>query len=134
MSPKRPASLGELELTVLDHLWSEGPGDAKAVHGIVGRPRQITLNTIQSTLKRLRDKGLLLREKVSHAYVYAPRISREAFQQGVLHEIIDLVMDGEPAAMLSAFVGLTERAGPEHLQRLERLVEERLKDRKGEGE
>jgi len=132
MRRTRPPHLGDLELTVLDHLWVAGPGDAKAVHRVIGRPRRITLNTIQSTLKRLHDKELLSREKVSHAYVYAPRVTREVFQRRALHDIVDLMMEGEPDAMLSAFVDLTERAGPEHLRRLEELVEERLVTRREE--
>jgi len=36
-----------------------GDADAKAVHSIIGTQRGITLNTIQSTLERLHDKGLL---------------------------------------------------------------------------
>ena len=67
------------------------------------------------------------REKVSHCYVYAPRVSREEYQQQALSHVVRLLMDGEPEAMVAAFADLTERAGPEHLQRLERLVEERLK-------
>jgi predicted transcriptional regulator len=125
-----PYNLGELELLVLERLWSDGPGDAKAVHRAIGRPRKITVNTIQSTLKRLHDKDLLSREKVSHAYVYAPRVSREAFQRHALHQVVDLVMEGQPEAMVSAFADLTELAGYKHLERLERLVEQRLRDRK----
>jgi len=132
MHPNRPPHLGELEWIVLGHLWSEGPGDAKAVHSVIGRPRKITVNTIQSTLKRLHEKGLLSREKVSHAYRYSPRIGREDFNRRMLHQVVDLVMEGEPESMLAAFVDLTERAGPEHLERLERMVEERMKDHRSE--
>ncbi len=133
MHRTRPLYLGDLEMTVLGQLWCGGPDDAKAVHSVVGRPRGITVNTIQSTLKRLHDKQLLSREKVSHAYVYAASVSREALQRRVLREIVDRLMHGEPNAMLSAFVDLTERAGKEHLQRLEKLVEERLNERSGKG-
>ena len=35
------------------------------------------------------------------------------------------------AAMVAAFVDLTERAGPEHLARLEAMVAERLSSSKG---
>ena len=133
MRSNRPPHLGKLEWTVLGHLWSECPGDAKAVHRVIGRPRKITVNTIQSTLKRLHEKGLLSREKVSHAYLYAPRVNREDFNRRALHQVVDLVMDGEPESMLAAFVDLTERAGSEHLERLARMVEERMKDHRGEG-
>jgi len=56
-------------------LWHGGEGAAKAVHKGLGQARGITLNTIQSTLKRLFEKGLLSRDKVSHAHVYRPRVS-----------------------------------------------------------
>lgn len=129
-----PPHLGDLELTVLGHLWTEGPEDAKAVHLAVGCPRAITLNTIQSTLKRLHEKGFLSREKVSHAYVYAPKIGREEFRRQVLREVVELVMNGESESMLTTFVDLTDRAGPGQLERLERIVEARLKDREDESE
>jgi predicted transcriptional regulator len=59
--------LGELESAVLERLWSAGPEDVKAVHQAVGARRGITLNTVQSTMERLYRKGLLARDKVSHA-------------------------------------------------------------------
>ena len=70
--PVYPPVLGALESSVLDYLWEHGGGTAKTVHAAVGRRRGITVNTVQSTLKRLYDKGLLTRKKVSHAHVYQP--------------------------------------------------------------
>lgn len=126
MPPVRAPFLGELELAVLDHLWTHTSGDAKAVHHAIGRKRRITLNTIQSTLKRLAEKGLLSRTKVSHAHVYAPRVGRDDFNRRVIEGVVAQVMDGAADAMIAAFVDVTERAGAEHLARLERLVAARL--------
>lgn len=109
----------------MDFLWSGGEGEVKAVHKALGRKRGITLNTIQSTLKRLFEKGLLARDKVSYAHVYRPSIDREEFRRGALDKLIGTLMQGEAEAMVSAFVDLTERAGPEHLERLEQLVAQR---------
>lgn len=117
--------LGELETAVMDYLWAGGEGEAKAVHVALGKRRGITNNTIQSTLKRLFDKGLLERDKVSHAHIYRPRLAREEFERGALNEMVGDLMGGRAEAMVSAFVDLAERAGPEHLVRLEELVAER---------
>jgi predicted transcriptional regulator len=106
----------------MEHLWSRGDGDAKSVHAALGRRRGITLNTIQSTLKRLFEKGLLARDKISHAHVYRPSMPREEFQRSALSNLVDGLMQGEADGMVSAFVDLTERAGPEQLARLEALV------------
>lgn len=120
--------LGELELAVLDWLWSSGQGDVKAVHEGLGR--DITPNTVQSTLKRLHEKGFLLREKVSHAFFYSPAQTRAEFHRQALGEVVEELLVGQPDALLAAFVDLTERAGPEHLERLERLVAARRGDQR----
>jgi predicted transcriptional regulator len=124
--------LGDLERAVMEHLWTEGPADAKAVHRAIGRRRGITLNTVQSTLKRLREKGILERRKIRHAYVYETLSDRRTFGCDVLGDVIGELMDGKADAMISAFVDLTERAGEEQLKRLEELVTHRL-GRRGEG-
>ena len=123
--PIRPPMLGELETAVMNHLWSGGEGEAKAVHDALGTRRGITLNTIQSTLKRLFEKGLLERVKVSHAHVYRPHVSREAFHRELLSELVGELIHGQADAFVSAFVDLAERAGPQHLARLEAMVAER---------
>ena len=122
--------LGELELAVMDWLWTQGPGDVKAVHDGIGVARGITSNTVQSTLKRLHEKGFLLREKVSHAFEYAPALSRAAFHQQVLGDVVEGLLEGQPEAVLAAFVDLTARAGPEHLARLEQMVAARRGDQR----
>ena len=93
-APVRPPLLGELESAVMNHLWHGGDGDAKAVHAALGKRRGITLNTIQSTLKRLYEKGLLERDKVSHAHIYRAHVTREEFHRGLLGELVGGLMDG----------------------------------------
>lgn len=126
--PVRPTLLGELETAVMNHLWSGGGGDAKAVHEVLGRSRGITINTIQSTLKRLFEKGILERDKVSHAHVYRARVTREAFHGELIRELVGDLMDGQAEIVVSAFVDLAERAGAEHLERLGSLVAERRRE------
>lgn len=113
----------------MNHLWTGNDGDAKAVHAALGKRRGITLNTIQSTLKRLFEKGLLERDKVSHAHVYRARLSREDFHRDLVGELVGNLMQGHAEVIVSAFVDVAERAGEEHLARLEELVAERLRKR-----
>ncbi len=115
----------------MEFLWDGGEGEAKTVHKTLGKRRGITLNTIQSTLKRLYEKGLLARDKVSHAHVYRPCVGREEFQRGALGKLVGALIGGEGDAMVCAFVDLAERAGPQHLERLEELVRERRRAQRG---
>jgi predicted transcriptional regulator len=114
----------------MGHLWTHDPCDAKAVHVALGESRGITLNTIQSTLKRLYEKELLVRDKISHAHVYRPALTRQEFHRGLLGELVGGLMHRNAEVVVSAFVDLAERAGPEHLARLEALVAERRRKTK----
>lgn len=120
--------LGELELAVMDFLWKHGPGDVRQVHQAIGSRRRITSNTVQSALKRLHDKGLTEREKVSHAYIYRAACSRAAFHTRALGQVVGELSQGEADAVLAAFVDIAERAGAEQLERLETLVAARLNE------
>jgi predicted transcriptional regulator len=122
--PNLPA-LGDLEKAVLDDLWVNASGDAKAVHQRVGLARGISLNTVQSTLERLHRKSLLGREKISHAYVYAPRIKREELMSAMIVELVGSLGKPQSSSMLSAFVDFAVRADQTNLDRLEALIADR---------
>lgn len=131
MRPTPWGLLGELELAVLERMWTDGEGDAKSLHARLGKRRGITLNTVQSAMKRLHEKGLLRRAKVSHAFVYAPALSREDFHREAVSEVVDALLHGEADAMVAAFVGVAERAGDDTLAQLEALIADRRKATRG---
>lgn len=116
------ANLGELEMSVLHHVWENGPTDVKAAYEVLGRPRGITLNTVQSAFKRLWEKNLLSREKQSHAYIYAPAVSRSELTEQMVGTLITQLTGDEFGAAIEAFVNLAERAGDDTLDAMERLI------------
>lgn len=107
------------------HLWECRSADVKAVYRAIGARRAITLNTVQSTMERLYRKNLLCREKVSHAFVYAPAVTREELGASLVERVVQQVLGDSTEPMLSAFVDLTARSGDDALARLEELVAER---------
>lgn len=131
MSGRAP-NLGELEMAALDHLWAAREGDVKSVHIAVGVDRRISQNTVQSALERLFRKGLLSREKVSHAYLYRPAITRSELLARYIGEAIDSISDGSDDRLLAAFVDLVERTDEETLDRLERAIREKRAEAEGD--
>lgn len=119
-------ALGELERAVLNALWTDGPLNPGAVHERVGAQRGISPNTVASALKRLMDKGLLDREKVSHAYVYRPTLCRGELQRRLIVAIADQFPDEGGAGLLAAFVDVAQGQGAESLRQLEAMVADRL--------
>jgi predicted transcriptional regulator len=119
--------LGDLETAVLQQVWAAGPSDVKAVHRALGVQRDTTLHTVQSAMERLFRKGLLTREKVSHAYVYTARHSREELGARVVQDVVARLLRGEAAPVLEAFVDLAARTDEGNLDRLELLIAQRRK-------
>lgn len=114
--------LGELEQAILNHLWKHKEGVVKSVHAVIGRKRNISPNTIQSTLERLRKKELLSREKVSHAYVYRPLVERNELLGQWLNEMVDTFSAGNAEVMISAFADLSKTVSSEDLAKLEEVI------------
>jgi predicted transcriptional regulator len=126
MRPAHSLNLGDLEMQVLEQLWALGSGDVRAVHQAIESSRDIHSNTVQSAMERLYRKGLLTREKTSHAYVYEPQISREDLAARLIEETLGRMSPAEPLPLLAAFVDLSlQRHDLGTLEELERLVAER---------
>jgi len=114
--------LGELEQSVLNYLWKHKEGAVKTVHSAIGKQRRISPNTIQSTLERLRKKGLLSRVKVSYAYVYKPLVERNALLGQWLKEMIDSFSGNNTEIMISAFADLSKTISASDLAKLEEMI------------
>ena len=121
-------NLGELEMAVMEHVWEQGSTDVKVAHRAIGARRAITPNTVQSTLKRLWEKGLLERHKEGHAYVYGARVDRRQLTERLVGELVDQVAGARIDVALEAFVNLADQAGDDTLAALEHLVARRRAD------
>lgn len=117
--------LGDLEIAVLEDIWSFGSSDAKAVHARVKPARSIALNTVQSALERLFRKGILQREKISHAYEYSAGLSRRELICKLVESTVHRVAGTQSDVLLSAFVDLAGQADGDQLKRLEELIARR---------
>jgi predicted transcriptional regulator len=120
--------LGALERLALAYLWSAGEAEVAQVHTAIGIPRGITANTVGSTLERLWRKGLVSRQKVSHAYRYAPALDRHTF---VLRQLVDSV--GGPQALasrgvLAAFLDAVAEVDHAALDALEQLIAQKREE------
>lgn len=124
--PITPLNLGDLEMEVLEQLWRLGSGDVRAVHAAQSKGRDNHPNTVQSALERLFRKGLLDREKLSHAYIYSPRLNREELAARLIDETLGRMNPAKPLPLLAAFVDLSlQNQDLGALEELERLVAER---------
>lgn len=121
-TPSKLPRLGDLELLVLEYLWNSQDADVHETHAAVGKRRGISPNTVGSALERLHKKGLLEREKVSHAYRYRAAIDRETFKARKVVEAAGGLRALGKSGLLAAFVDLVADSDERALAELERLV------------
>ena len=103
-------SLGELETSVLDVLWgSADPLSVRDVGARLKRRPALAYTTVMTVLDRLHDKGFVRRDKSGRAFLYRPRVQREALMAEVdayraqLDRIAAMVAAGDAAALEAVF-------------------------------
>jgi predicted transcriptional regulator len=94
-------------------LWTHGAATVREIHNQLTREVPLAYSSVLITCLRLQEKGLLERRRVTDAddatrprsaYVYAPRMSEEAFTQAALAQQIDPLL-----THYSAFVRAQQR-------------------------
>lgn len=115
-------SLGELETSVLEILWAEPRArSVREVASELKRRPALAYTTVLTVLDRLHDKGFVSREKDGRAFLYRPRIAREALMAE--RAASALGQKGPPPnAVLMAFLDSVESRDPKVLDRLAELI------------
>ena len=126
---------GPLEIRVLEALWRRT--GLQSVRDLQPDFSGVAYTTLMTTLDRLHRKHVLARDKVGRAFVYQPRYTRDELLSGLAGEALEAVFGQrarELRPILSFFVETVSREDRESLAALERLVEERRRAARPEGD
>ena len=108
------ASLGELERSVMDQLWSaEGPLAATTLRDDLGG--DLALTTVHTVLTRLEQKGFVVHDG-GRPRRFRPKASREEHAAELMHEVLGQA--GDRQAVLARFVGTVDPAEARLLREL----------------
>ena len=120
--------LHELEATIMDVVWSKKLArfSVSEVLEVLEKQRDIAYTTVMTTLARLHDKSLLLRERDGKRYLYSSRLSREQFLESTAREVLDGAVGGTQAMAL--LVEKVSEASSRDLDELESLIKRRRKE------
>lgn len=115
---------GELEAKIMNAVWSM---EEPTVQDVVKRfGKRANYKTIMTVMNRLVDKGFLERRKVSRAFVYVPKYTREELLEHMSRQVLDgLIADFGPT-VIAQFVEVVEETDRERLTELAKLVEGKL--------
>jgi predicted transcriptional regulator len=114
----------------MDAVWRKGL-ESFTVNDVLhalGPKRALAYTTVMTTVSRLFDKGLLVRQRDGKRYVYAPRVSRQEFLESTAREVLDASVD-EPTA-LALLAEKVSDASESELDALDALIQERRRELK----
>ena len=110
-------------------LWE---GEPLAVRQVVDRlDGKLAYTTVMTTLDRLYKKGLLAREREGNAYVYAAAMTQSEYHQALVEATIGGLMKKSAGPVLTAFVDTAADLDEENLERLEKLIAEKRRSKRG---
>jgi len=118
---KSMPALGPRELDVLDQLWRHEELSARLLRERL--TTDLSLNTVQSTLERLYQKGLVNRRKQGRAFIYNAAMSRSDIVSRVLGDLARDIGGGDLAPIISGFAEFLAEDDAQMQQRLLQMIQ-----------
>jgi BlaI family penicillinase repressor len=94
--------LGDLELAVMQLIWTHGEMTAEAVRENLGRP--LKESTIRTVLRRLEEKGFLTHEVEARTFIYRAAEARGKVAAKAVKRIVDWFCNGSVEEVLVGMV------------------------------
>jgi BlaI family transcriptional regulator, penicillinase repressor len=113
------------ELDVMSILWRGGSGTVAEVREALAE--DLAYTSVLWVLQTLEEKGYVRHEAEGRAYRYYPLVAPEDAGGSALGRILDKMFHGSAEQLLVQLVR-SERVSREELERLRRLLSERLKE------
>src|SRR5262249_30009597 len=109
------------ELEILKVLWEQGPSSVRQVHRHLarGEDEDLAYNTVQTLLRIMEKKGLVVHHVEERTFVYTPCYSRDDSAA----RFLDRVFDGAADQLVQSLLR-SERIPPEELERMQALIAE----------
>jgi len=117
--------LGDLQLEIMKLLWRRGASRVADIQRELGADR-FAYTTVATMLRKMEQRGLVRHREEGRTFYYEPRVSAEEVTRSTTTDLVDRVFGGSLADAVSHLLDMRE-VGPEELDRLERLIQERRK-------
>ena len=128
MSKDKPP-LAKSELEVARIVWDLGDATVRQVHESLPKQRQLNFWTVQTYLRRLKQKGYLKTKRMGQVHVYSPAINPNRVIRQMIRDFADRVFDGEVIPMFQHLINLRKLSDDE-IQELQAFLDELNEERK----
>lgn len=117
----RLKNLGEVEQSVMDHIWTHGPSTAETCREALAESRPMKDSTIRTVLRRLEEKGYLTHSVHGRTFIYRASDARQNVAVRAVKGIIDRFCGGSAEQLVLGMVD-NEVLDGKQLERLARKI------------
>ena len=121
----------DLEYAVLAKLWELGVASVRELHEQLSQRERLVYTTTAKVVDRLREKGLIQRQRDGRAFIYRPRVAREEVESARARNAVSRLFGAAPHAAVAALVEAVDAVDPGLLDELERVVAARRRSKDG---
>jgi len=115
--------LSRRERQIMDLLYQRGRASVADV--MDGIPDPPSYSAVRAMLRTLEEKGHVTHAEDGRAYIYEPRVRKEAARQGALSHLLKTFFDGSTEKAVAALLDMKKsQLSPAELERVAGLVDQ----------
>lgn len=118
--------LGDLQLQIMQVLWSRGQGSVAEIHAALPNGTALAYTTIATMLRKMEARGLVRHRAEGRTFVYTAAVGEDQVSRGMAEHVLDRLFGGSVEALVSNLLTTREVSRAE-LTRLEKLIAQRRK-------
>jgi BlaI family transcriptional regulator, penicillinase repressor len=128
---KKPSdALTQLELQIMQVLWSNGPSNVKTVQESLRNDTPLAYTTIQTMLNVLVRKRKVRRRLQGQAYEYRALMTHEVASRHAVREILDRMFGGSVDGLLMNLLKDRRVDSQKMVELIQRLEREQIREKK----
>ena len=119
----------ELELPIMEILWSKGPMSGRGLHVELSGRKSIAYTTTLTVLDRLSKKGFVRKDRRSGIISFQAQMTKETYAGAVTEGLVQQAFEMSPHLAVSAFADMFADMAAGDKARFERLIREKRNGR-----
>lgn len=121
-SARHVPNLGPLEARVMAIAWARDAVTVRDVADALEPETDSAYTTVMTVMSRLADKGLLKRSRRGRAYVYKPKVTKDAYAHALSQSRVRSLVDEFGDVAVAQFAREIQRVDPKRAELLARLL------------
>jgi len=121
MARRKSPTLTEVELELMDVLWTKGSATVGEIVEALPEER-LAYSSVLTMMRILEQKGYVTHEKESRAFIYRPLLDRQQAQKNVLGYLLKRFFNNSPELLVVNLLE-HEEVGSNEIKRLKHLIE-----------